>query len=45
VPQANNPATFSGKLIGSEGFFSRMVEALGINRKNRMCPYFLKEGY
>jgi hypothetical protein len=39
--QINNSVTFSGKpMTGFEEFLNQMVEALGINRKNRMCPYF-----
>ena len=33
--QVNNPVTFSGKPIGSEEFFNRMVEALGITTDRR----------
>ncbi len=29
--QVNNSTTFNGKPIGSEEFFNRMVEALGIS--------------
>jgi hypothetical protein len=28
--QVNNPVVFSGKLMGFEEFFNRMVEVLGI---------------
>jgi len=31
VYQVNNSVTFSGKPIGSEEFFNRMVETLDIN--------------
>jgi len=30
VYQVNNPETFSGKPIGSEEFFNRIIEALSI---------------
>ena len=35
VCQVNNSVTFSGKLIGSEKFPNRMVEALDINILDR----------
>ena len=28
--QVDNSVTFSGKLVGSEGFLNQMIEALGI---------------
>ena len=33
--QVNNSVTFSGKPIGSEEFFNRIVEALGITIDRR----------
>jgi len=33
--QVNNSDTFSGKPIGSEGFFNRIVEVLGITIDRR----------
>ncbi len=39
--QVNNLVTFSGKPIGSEEFLNQMVEALSINRENRMCCSYL----
>jgi len=37
MSQLNISVIFSGKPIGSEEFLNQIVEALGINRKNRMC--------
>ena len=35
--QVDNSVTFSGKLVGSEGFLNQMIEALGITIIDR-CP-------
>jgi len=37
----NNSVIFSGKPIISVEFLNRMIETLGINRKNRMCCSYL----
>jgi hypothetical protein len=35
VYQLNNPITFSGKYIGSEGFLNQMIETLSITIDRR----------